>query len=96
MTCNGFSSYGLANQGSCKPNHYTGQGQNLLVQTDLAWNEKRPSLFYPFTILEIYNLQSHFEHDRIFFSKETLTRITPHIGAIKRIFWRQKWINGKK
>ena len=59
-------------------NHYTGRGQNLSVHTDLAWNEKRSSLFYPFTIPEIYHLQSHFKPNRIFFSKETLTRITPH------------------
>jgi hypothetical protein len=30
-------------------------------------------------------LQSHFEPDRIFFSKETLTRITPHTWANKRL-----------
>jgi hypothetical protein len=35
-------------------------------------------LFYPFTILEIYHLQSHFEPNKIFFLKETLTRITPY------------------
>jgi hypothetical protein len=38
------------------------------------------------TILEIYNLQSHLELDRIFFSKEILTRITPHMGANERFF----------
>jgi hypothetical protein len=54
---------------------------SIWFHTNLAWNEKMPFLFYPFTILEIYHLQYHFEPDRIFFSKETMTRITPHTGG---------------
>jgi len=51
------------------PKYYTGRGQNLSILINLAWNEKRPSLFTHFTILEIYPLQSHFEPGGIFHSK---------------------------
>ena len=80
MTCNRFSSYGLANQGSYKSKslHWARSKFIGSHQPYLKWDEKRSSLFYPFTILEIYHLQSHFEPNRIFFSKETLMRITPH------------------
>ena len=52
-------------------------------------------------MLDIYHLQSHFELNKIFFLKETLTRITSHTRGQIRDFLLEKeedknGINGKK
>jgi len=69
------------------PNHYNGRDQNLSVLTNLAGNEKRPSLFIPSLSKDIYPLQSPFEPARIFlFLKKTLLGSHPTLGANKRYF----------
>ena len=63
------------------PNHYIGRGQNLSVLTDLAWNEKRPSLFISSLSKDYIPYGPHLSLIEYFFSEETLTRITPHTGG---------------
>jgi len=95
MTRSGFNSYGLVNHDSYKSKSYTGWGQNLTVLTDLAWNEKRPSLLSFHISLKYYPLQSHFEPGKIFsFKKKPWLGSHPTLGANERYFEDTDRING--
>ena len=79
------------------PNHYTRRGQNLSVLTDLAWNEKRPSLI-SLHFLKNYILCSPILSLVKYFlsKKKTWLGSHPTLGANEKYFRDTGKINGSK
>ena len=88
MTCNGLSSYGLANQGSCKSKslHWTMSKFIGSHRPCLKW--EKAILDIPSLSKEIYPLQSISNLIKYSFKKKPWPGSHPTLGANKR---RQKW-----
>ena len=67
------------------PNHYTGRGQNLSVLTDLAWNEKRPSLLSFHISWDIIPCGPHLSLIKYFLSRNPDQDHTLHRGQMRDI-----------
>jgi len=85
MTCSGFSSYGLVNHVSYKSKQLHWMRSKFIGsnRTCLKWGKVIFVILSHF--LKYYPLQSHFEFDRIFLSKNLDQDHTPHWGQMRDI-----------